>query len=111
MKYEHIINSSRAHVEKEYESQLASLSEEDKILFRNIVENMASTYMKLAMATNIEEKEMHSRALASYKSALSALEAITKMKAYEGIINIIGCVAADILIAVGRGFLKQYMNE
>lgn len=111
MKYNHIINATRATVEKEYESQLASLTPENKILFRNIVENMASEYMSMSMSDSIEDKEMHARALASYKSAMSALEAIAKIKAYDSIINIIGCVAADILIAVGKGFLKQYINE
>ena len=111
MKYDNIINASRATVEKEYESQLSSLTPEDKILFRNIVENMASTYMKMATATEIDEKEMYARALLSYNSAMSALEAIAQIKAYDSIVNIIGRVASDIIMASAKSFLTQYMNE
>jgi len=80
------------------------LTDKERELVEDSLKYIIEEAVALALTHDENKKEFHRRNIEHYKSALSSIKAISSIKAYNSMINVIGRIIASLLIATGKSF-------
>lgn len=100
-----IANLIKDAVTQEINTNWKGLKEEQQSKLKEILTRIAEEQLAIAMTDDAAKKESHRTTIKHYEAAICHIKGVTKIKAYNSTISVIGRVLAGILLATGKALI------